>query len=333
MKTPQINFVYGLSVRVLQILCLLLLIVLLLWLGWRPGLAEYAQHRVRPASAQSGGLSATWFGVSAVLLRVDGHAVFIDPFFSRPGGALKLLANRPIEPDVALIRRWLRRAGVERLDAVLVSHSHYDHAMDAGVVADLTGALVLGSSSTLNIARGAGVPEARLQLAEPQESWTFGPLRVRFIESRHAGASGGRPTGEISAPLRTPARVQDYRLGGTYSIVVEHPDGTLVHHGSAGFVPGALRAVAADVVFLGVALIDDLDAYLAETVYASGADTVYPVHWDDFTRPLDRPLTPLPFAVRLDRFFAALRQHPELRVYGLNMGVPVTLFDPPRSVD
>jgi L-ascorbate metabolism protein UlaG (beta-lactamase superfamily) len=295
---------------------------------WRPGLEAYAA-RAYTAQPAAGALTARWLGVTAVLLSDGTHAVLVDPFFTRPRGFWRLALNRPIAPDEALIKDWLARAGVTKLDAVLVSHSHYDHAMDAGVVARLTGATLMGSASTLNIGRGAGLPESRLQtLAFGPVS--FGPFQVTFVESRHAGATGGAPTGEIMQPLVPPARFLDYKQGGAYSILIAHPRGRVLHHGSAGYVPGALAGFKADVVFLGVALLPELAPYLAEVVDAVGAHRVMPVHWDDFTQPLDQPLRPFPLVVRLDRFFKNIaEQRPDLAVQTLELNRPVSLF--PRA--
>lgn len=293
----------------------------------RPGMTEYAAHRYE-APAGDGSLSASWFGTTAVLLSDGEHAVMVDPFFTRPPGFVNVVLNRSIAPNPELIARWLERAGATKLDAVLVSHSHYDHAMDAGAVAMQTGAALMGSASTLNIGRGAGLPEERLRRAASPAS--FGAFRVSFIESRHAGASGGKPTGDIEQPLAAPAHYLDYRQGGTYSILIEHPQGSVLHHGSAGFMPGALTGRRADVVFLGVALIDELVPYLAETVDRVGARRVIPVHWDDYMRPLDEPPRPFPAAVRLDRFFADMqRLRPEVAVQTLDLAKRVALF--PRS--
>ncbi|MGH8441935.1 MAG: MBL fold metallo-hydrolase [Nevskiaceae bacterium] len=292
---------------------------------WRPGLDAY-DARAYTAQPAAGALTARWLGVAAVLLSDGAHAVLIDPFFTRPRGFWRLVLNRPIAPDEALIRDWLARAGVTRLDAVLVSHSHYDHAMDAGVVARLTGATLMGSASTLSIGRGAGLPEAQLQ-ALSFGAVSFGPFDVTFIESRHAGATGGAPTGEIMKPLAPPARFLDYRQGGTYSILVAHSRGRVLHHGSAGFVPGALGNFRADVVFLGVALLPELAPYLAEVVDAVGARRVVPIHWDDFTRGLDEPLRPFPLVVRLDRFFERMaEQRRDIAVQTLELNRPVSLF-------
>ncbi len=307
-----------------------LLAVVVAWLRTQaPGMDAYRAHHYESAP-QPGALTATWYGVSALLLRDGEHAILIDPFFTRPEGLLPLVLNRAIAPDETRIAAALLAARIDKLDAVLVSHSHYDHGMDAGVVARLTGAMLMGSASTANIGRGAGLPDGRIRRIEPGQTITVGRFRIRFIASRHAGASGGRPTGDITAPLRTPAHYLDYKLGGTYSILVEHPQGKVLHHGSAGWEPGALAGLRADLVFLGVALVGDLPDYLRETVDAVGAQRVIPVHWDDFTLPLDQPLRPFPLVVRLDRFFEGMAQRPEIQVQTLELGQTVTLF--PASV-
>jgi len=295
---------------------------------YRPGMEQYAAHRYR-SPATTGALTATWFGVTAVLISDGETSIFIDPFFTRPPGLLNLALNRAIAPDEAEIRRWLAKAGVERLDAVLVSHSHFDHAMDAGVVARLTAATLMGSTSTANIGRGSGLAESKIRVITPGEALTLGTLTITFIESRHAGATGGQPTGEIGQPLLPPAHYLDYKLGGAYSLLIERGPRAILHHGSAGFVPGGLRGRHADVVFLGVAAIDDLDLYLREVVDTVGAGRVIPTHWDDFTRSLAEPLTPMPVGVRLDRFFDDVaRLRPRVRVETLALGERVGL-DPP----
>lgn len=265
-----------------------------------------AELSASPTPLAADALSLRWYGTTATLIQHGEDAVMVDPFFTRPPGLLNLVLNRPIAPDEAAIAAALAEAGINRLHAVMVSHSHFDHAMDAGVVARLTGAKLIGSESTLNIGRGAGVPESQLVIASIAPV-TAGPYALHFIRSRHAGGTGGHPIGDILQPLQTPARYLDYKQGGTYSIHIQHPQGSVLHHGSAGFVKGALRGLRADTAAIGVAVVDDREAYLREVVDVVGARRVVMMHWDDFTRPLDAPLRVMPIGVALPGFIAHAR--------------------------
>jgi L-ascorbate metabolism protein UlaG (beta-lactamase superfamily) len=288
----------------------LLALAAAVWLGFqlrdRPDAASYGAPRLAPAGAGDGGVRATFLGVSTVLVEDGETALLSDGFFSRPG-LLRVLFTR-IGPDAPRIGRALERAGVRSLAAVLVVHSHYDHAMDAPEVARRTGAVVVGTPSTANVARGAGLAEDRIRIVAGGETLDFGRFRVTAIPGRHF--PHGQAMGEIREPLVPPARATEYLEGGSLSYLIEHGARSLLIHGSAGYQEGALRGRHADVVFLGVGLLatrDEAyrDAYWREVVAAVGARRVVPIHWDDFDRSLDEPLVALPRAI--DDFDATMR--------------------------
>jgi L-ascorbate metabolism protein UlaG (beta-lactamase superfamily) len=261
-----------------------------------PDLSGYDAYRVLEVPVPAGALKVTFLGVSTLLFDDGETAIMTDGFFSRPG--LFSVVTR-ILPDSATIRTMLDRAGVNRLAAVIPVHSHYDHAMDAPYVAKLTGAQLIGSTSTANVGRGGGLPEDRITVAISGQPMAFGRFTVVLLESRHAPTGRLLMPGEIASPLIPPARTSDYRLGTAYSVVIMHDDRTILVQGSAGFIPGALRDVRADVVYLGVAGLGKQsaayrDSLWNEVVVATGAKRVIAVHWDDFTRPLTKPLRPMP---------------------------------------
>jgi L-ascorbate metabolism protein UlaG (beta-lactamase superfamily) len=238
-----------------------------------------------------GSVRVTWLGVTTLLFDDGETQILTDGFFSRPG-LLDLALDRDVAPDLPGIERALAAAGIERLAAVIPVHSHYDHAMDAGEVAKRTGAAVVGSASTAQVARGAGLPEDRIVVPAEGARLRFGAFRVALHRSRHAPIADGQPPfpGTIDAPLVPPAPVSAWREGASFSVVVSHPRGTALVQGSAGYVEGLLEGVAADVVLLGVGGLDRLGSdyagrYWNETVARTGARRVFPIHWDDLSLP------------------------------------------------
>ena len=241
-------------------------------------------------------LRTAFAGVSNVLVTDGESAVLVDGFFSRP--SLLKMATR-VAPDRGRIDEALRRLGVTKLDAVLVAHSHVDHVLDAPVVAELTGATLAGSPSTRKVQEGYGLAAEPFEELVPGRPVVFGRFTVTPVDARHS--DGDRVPGEITEPVRLPARAKAFRTGRCYSFHIAHPAGSVLVHASANFVPGALAGYRADVCYLGVGQAGKQTEqwrkrYWEETAGAVGARTVRPVHWDRFWRPLSRPLKLLPKA-------------------------------------
>ncbi len=267
-------------------------------------------------------LSVTWFGTTCVLVSDGETALLVDPFVTRTASLLSLAAGRRVlRPRADQYQRWIAPFAAP-IRAMPVTHSHFDHVLDAGVVGADTGAVLLGSASTVAVGRSLGLPDDQLVQVAPGAALPVGRFTVTFVHSRHSGS--GRPRGDVCDTVRIPARLRDLRQGGTYSVLIEHPAGNVLCHHSAGFVAGALYRRRADTVLLSAASPPaDLEAYLRETVDAVGARQAFLVHWDDFTRPLDQPLRPIPFVVNLPRFTAEVRRlRPGLVVDTLPLAQP-----------
>ncbi|CAN5668167.1 MBL fold metallo-hydrolase [soil metagenome] len=266
----------------------------------RPDIGRYGSKFGVPGATAAAPLRITWMGVSTLLVDDGVSALLTDGFFSRP--SLAAVGLRKVAPSIPRVEGCLTRAGIRHLDAVIPVHTHFDHALDSALVAERTGATLVGGVSAANIGRGHGLPEDRIITAGSGTPLVLGTYEVTLVGSEHCPPD--RFPGTIAAPLRAPARASAYRCGESWSVLVHHlpTQRRLLIQGSAGFVPGVLAGHRAEVAYLGIGQLGVLpEQYLLQywehTVRAVGARTVIGIHWDDFFRPLSQPLRALPFAV------------------------------------
>lgn len=237
-------------------------------------------------------VTVTWLGISSLLFDDGETQILIDGTFTRVS-PWQVALPLPISSDVAAINYALTTFRINRLAAIVPVHSHFDHAMDAGFVANRTTAVVLGSESTANIVRGAEVPVDQYQILASGEMRQFGDFKIRLVTSRHAPIGPREQewfTGTIDEPLTQPARASAWKTGVTWSVFIEHPRGSSLIQASGGFIEGRLHEESADVVLLGIGSLAGLgekyvQTYWNETVIATGARRVIAIHHDDYTAP------------------------------------------------
>jgi L-ascorbate metabolism protein UlaG (beta-lactamase superfamily) len=329
---------------------LALSMILISWM-----LTHYEEPAVDPAWALEGSaerpkraVTVRYSGTSTLLFSDGATHWMVDGWFSR-FGPLDFLFSE-IGPDIDAIAQGLENNHVTQLAVVIPVHSHFDHAMDAPEVARRTGAILLGSESTANIARGWGLPEDQIRIAVSGESIRFGDFTITLIDTKHfafpnpALAKQALSDPWITAPLVPPIPAMDYRVGQPFAIHVSHPLGRWLIQGSAGYIEGSLDGVEADVVFLGIGGLGAQtesyrEDYWRETVTTTGASRVIPIHWDSLTGPTTGPFTGPVLASSLVNFSGAkqtlefLKQkeasHPEIRFSTLPRFDEVILFQEP----
>jgi L-ascorbate metabolism protein UlaG (beta-lactamase superfamily) len=133
------------------------------------------------------GLRATWLGHSTVLLEIDGVRVLTDPVWGERVSPVSWAGPRRFH------RAPVAVAELPRLDAVLVSHDHYDH-LDYPTIRELARRNVpfytsLGVGAHLE---AWGVPASRIVELDWWEEGTLpgGRLGFRAAPSRHFSGRG-----------------------------------------------------------------------------------------------------------------------------------------------
>ena len=244
----------------------------------------------RLAAPPSSGLRVTWLGHSTSFVEVDGARVLTDPMWSERVSPYQGIGPKRFYPPLIAL------ADLPPVDAVVISHDHYDHLDMATVqaIARQTKALFV-----VPLGLGAhlaywGVPEARIvELDWWQSTRVPGTaLTITCTPARHAS---GRFVID-----------RDHTLWGGFALVGDAH--RVYYSGDSGFFP-ELRTIGQklgpfDLAMIEVGQYDQAwpDWHMgperaAQATVLVGARRLLPVHWALFalanhgwTEPIERTL-------------------------------------------
>jgi len=131
-------------------------------------------------------LRAVWFGHASTLVEIEGRRVLIDPVWSLRCSPSQTVGPKRLHPMPLALGK------LPTLDAIVVSHDHYDHLDMATVVA-----LSRSQSAPFLVPLGVGahlrrwrVPADRVVEFDWNEETTVAGLRFVATEARHFSGRG-----------------------------------------------------------------------------------------------------------------------------------------------
>jgi L-ascorbate metabolism protein UlaG (beta-lactamase superfamily) len=186
-------------------------------------------------AARRGDITVHWLGHAAFeVISSGGTRILIDPF----------LTGNPTTPDS--LKAISRYTGALKPVAILVSHSHQDHTLDAKAIATGSGAPVVGPYEWVST---LGLPAAQAMGGSPGGTFTFGDVTVHLVPAMHSSDPGGRPLGFVLqfADGRTLYHTGDTWLFGDMSLIEElyHPSIILLCVGGGPFTEDPKTAALA----------------------------------------------------------------------------------------
>jgi L-ascorbate metabolism protein UlaG (beta-lactamase superfamily) len=271
-------------------------------------------HADLPAEAAE--LAVTWFGHASALLEVDGQRVLVDPVWSHR------VSPSPVFGPTRLHPAPVPLAELPPVDAVLISHDHYDH-LDLPTVRALTAAQTAPFVVPLGIGehlRKWGVPEDRIVELDWDESTTVGALTLTCTEARHF-------SGRFFA--------RDTTLWASWAVT--GPGHRVFFGGDTGYTP-AFAGIGArlgpfDLTLLPIGAYNDawhaihMDPEEAVRAHGDlGGRLLLPIHWATFNLAFHR------WAEPVQRLLAAARRV-DAQVVVPQPGQRIDVLDPPALTD
>ncbi len=243
---------------------------------------EQAGEPIRPVERivaspirASVGLSVLWAGHATVVIQIHDKVIITDPVFTRTVG---LLAKRSVAPG-------LDPSSLTRLDAILISHIHFDHFSYGSL--DL-----LPRSARLFVPSGGieYTPEFGFAETRPAKSWQpfeMDGLRITPVPVRHFGGRYGFDAGWNSEPTWT-------------GYVIEYKGTTVFFGGDTGYDPVIFKEIGKrfhiDVALIPIAPVEPRDfmrnahtdpAEALQLFDDLGARLMIPIHYATFFQGLE----------------------------------------------
>ncbi|WP_379156668.1 MBL fold metallo-hydrolase [Paenibacillus sp. sgz5001063] len=139
-------------------------------------------ERLMPGSIQEAGdTRVTWFGHSAVLLEMDGVTLFLDPMLGRSPSPFPFVGGRRYSKQLPA-----EISELPRIDAVLLSHDHYDH-LDYGTIKQLkdkVGMFIVPLGVGAHLQRW-GVSREKIREQDWWDEFQYAGLTLTSAPARH----------------------------------------------------------------------------------------------------------------------------------------------------
>jgi len=190
--------------------------------------------------------------------------VLFDPYFSR---AQDSATARPDEAAIA-------RRTPPKADLVLVGHDHFDHALDAPLVAQRTGAPLVGGLGLVRRLRDQRFPVDRLIGVRGGEDFQFEGFSVRVVPSLHSliGLASGGDVDTFAYLVR---------LGGREVLFFD----------TANFIERELNGLHPEIVIAAPGGRWRVHDYTCRLVRTLGSPPhLFATHFDEWLKPPETPL-------------------------------------------
>ena len=224
-----------------------------------------------------------WTGAAGLEFTHNGTTTLIDPYHSRVG--ITDLFFKRLSPQVDSIQQYLSE--IEgKLASIIVSHTHFDHALDVPEFSKHYQGPLVGNQSMETLMKMHGI-QGRVDVCKGGEKIQLpGSVNLTMIRSTHGLVALGRVPypGEIESQT-LPIKAKDYRHGTVLIPKVEIENIVFMHLGSANFIESEITGHDCDVLFMCLPGWKKCPQYTLDLLETLKPQVIVPFHFDNFTAP------------------------------------------------
>ena len=277
-------------------------------LEWSAASVDNTEPNIKSAVKAIPGLRIRWLGTFGYEISDAQTTILIDPFITRPKPAELL---KPIVIDTSAVRYLLSTVDLDKLAAILVTHSHYDHLEDVPFILaqfpDVNNRpIVAGDPNTARIIqsynhgsgidwvdRSGGLADSRINILDldnnnpTAEVGTFGRFTITAFKGQHSRydyVPWRGPKGPVKD--KPPYNYWDYKLYNNLSIgYLVETNGLRIYFSDSPLVnnPELIGQVDIFIQTITTRAENNISTCLEELK----PNYYIPAHFDNFFKPLD----------------------------------------------
>lgn len=273
-------------------------------------------------TARANSLEITWYGTSFFYLTDGKSTILFDPFVSRVS-MTDILLFKDISSDSKIVNKWISLEKRKKIQAVFISHTHFDHILDVGEVHKGSEAMVYGSNSAYLIAKASGVDSKFIKKIKIKDKIKVGDFEVEVLGGNHPNhiLNWIWATGKVDENFSYPSSAFSYKMDVNFSFLIKYKNKVIYFNASTN--PALSKKINVDVMIQGLAHEKGYNRIIKEQIIPANTKVIIPSHHDNLFSPLSEKMEHV-FTSDMDLFRKKIKGHGKLLEF--NLGETKVLF-------
>jgi|GEM_PF-3492983 len=218
-----------------------------------------------------------WLGAAGIELKINDNIFLIDPYFSRISLFKSIFYK--LKPNHKLIKKYITQC-----DYLFITHSHFDHIMDAADIIENTSCKVYCSNNSCSILKSLNIKEKFLTEINYQDELHLDSVTVNVLEAEHIKLPDINTKKSINN-VNPPLKAKDYHMDFNFSYLFSIINKIKILIGNNKYKNN--NPTPCDILVTSPFYSYD---YYEKIINILKPKIIIPNHWDNFFRPLTKKI-------------------------------------------